>query len=572
MDRNRRVWTPIRDGPMGWTAYYEVIRGHGLSSDEVAAIADLVRRQRKLAWDSETFSVAIAPQGGPGNVVAMGMTKMAMDEESGDSAQLATAITELVRAIPGGELRVGDDFGMFGWDERDGCVVGGGRPTAALVDPPRDGFVAPDALAPVAPAAIASDVPGLVAQLAALDREDQKREIVDRLAACDPVEVARAIYAAYLEVGREHHARAALYVALERITDVQAIASDFLDAWRNGRGTYFYGDLPLPAPFCDAIAQVPEVVDQLVADVAAAEAAGDEELPHRRAEVALDLLARATAPRAMRALLELIRRYRGRRVDWRLQLYLLDRAHFALGAHGDARAVPSLLHYLGTMTCLHRAHESALRGLARLAPARARPLLIALSDAHGAQLHELLVVVGGAETAPALRRLAQHPVEHVRASAAAGLQALGEAPAPYIERAVEDRAVDADRRIRADALDELSRSAVKDRFLSLVLADALDKHLRAQIGDSVLGVTWSAWRDLVPAVVLDGSTALKVQWAQTVGRSVLGEQAIWPSVAPVLTLGPAAVCASYPAQLVAFDPATLAALAADEAAILAALE
>src|SRR5204863_7874827 len=114
---------------------------------------------------------------------------------------------------------------------------------------------------------------------------------------------------------------------------------------------------PLPDKFRDAIARVPEAFDQFVADVAATDRAGDADIPYRCAEVALDLIARAKTDRSLRALFEIVRTRRGAKLPWRVQSYVFDRTHEALATHGDARVVPTLLRYLGTMTRMHRAHD-----------------------------------------------------------------------------------------------------------------------------------------------------------------------------------------------------------------------
>lgn len=55
---------------------------------------------------------------------------------------------------------------------------------------------------------------------------------------------------------------------------------------------------------------------------------------------------------------------------------------------------------------------------------------------------------------------------------------------------------------------------------------------------------------------------------ETAGKKLLGDQEIWPQVARINGVGAAKVAEDYPHDTLTADPATLAALEAEETAIL----
>ena len=512
---------------MGWTAYYQVLRDAPLTDDEVRAVADLVRTERKRPWEAESFSLRIARERRGDRVVASGWNKLAGD----DPARLASALGRLHELL-GGELRASDDFG----------VLPRGAP---LVDVRDEDLVAPETLAPASatvPHVDGADVDQLIDALAAADAAAVKTALGEKLAAHEAAAIATAIYRRYASIGHHSHLRAALGDALRRLDRPAAIADAFLAAWRAPKGTYFYGDMPLPDGFADAIVEVPAVHAQLAADVVGAEQAGDNELALRCAERACGLLARTATGR--RTLISTIRALRGKSLTWRVELYMFVPAHRALAERGDASVVPTLLRYAGSAK---RFNRFVMEGLVRLAPERMRAHVLAIAEAggHRSETISLLRTLGGAD------------------ALIARLVARKEAP-------LEQRLVDPDRELRHGALKELVKRKDPATFVTLVLAEALDKYLRARTEDPSSPFGWYEWKELIPEDIGRESTAKKLQWMSAVGKNLLPPQDVWPCVAKILEVGPGAVEATYPVQELVLDAATLAALEAEEGAQLTA--
>ena len=217
--------------------------------------------------------------------------------------------------------------------------------------------------------------------------------------------------------------------------------------------------------------------------------------------------------------------------------------HRFLGESSDPRVVPTLLHFFGTAKSFGP-HRFVVDGLVKLAPERIRPHVLELArrGVHRTLCIEWLRALGGAEELVA--RLAAH----------------GEAP-------IHDRAIDVDQDTRHQALKELADRKDPTTFVSLVHAYALDACLRERAHCGFLPFSWRSWKELVPEEVLAGSTTQQLAWAEGEGKAILGEQTLWPQLAPIVERGPAKVAESYPAELIEFDASTLAALLAEETAI-----
>src|SRR5688572_7687499 len=93
---------------MGWTAYYQVLRATPLVDQEIVELAELMRRQRKQAWDAETFFIRVAKSSRSDQVIIDGWNKISEH----DIPRLEIALGELTRIV-GGELRVNDDYGAI---------------------------------------------------------------------------------------------------------------------------------------------------------------------------------------------------------------------------------------------------------------------------------------------------------------------------------------------------------------------------------------------------------------------------------------------------------------------------
>src|SRR6185312_10205432 len=94
---------------MGWTVSYQVLRERPLDEAEVIKLAELVRRQQKLPWDSESFNLRVPKSPRADRVIADGWNKVSMGSTSNDVELVKAAVNEM-HALLGGELRVSDDF------------------------------------------------------------------------------------------------------------------------------------------------------------------------------------------------------------------------------------------------------------------------------------------------------------------------------------------------------------------------------------------------------------------------------------------------------------------------------
>ena len=512
---------------MGWTAYYQVLRTTPLADQEIVELAELVRRQQKQAWDAETFFIRVAKSSRSDQVIVDGWNKISEH----DIPRLETALGELMRIV-GGELRVNDDYGVI-------------SKTAQPLLIERDELVCPTDIVPARPIEVtATDIGGLLDALTQTDVDAQRDDLRKRLAQLDARHVALACYARYF-AGNNYHLLRVLDDALQRLPDATSVAPEFLAVWRQPKGKYFYGDMPLPERFVTELGRVPEIVEQWKTDIAEAVGGSDDDIVLRRAEKALDLLSRAT----IRPLIELIRERRSRQLSDRERLWLFAGAHRALAERRDPRAVPTLLHYIGSYKH-HGGLSRIIDELVEIAPERVRPYVLRLArrGVHRESCITWLRKLGGEEE--------QHLV--------AVLTERGSAP-------IHERAIDVDLDTRHAALRELAGRKEPSTFVSLVLAESLDKFLRARTDWAFLPFSWWEWKGIVPDDVLQETTAKKLKWIDVVGNRQLGPQVIWPEVEPVMTSGAASVSATYPSENLDLDSTTLAAFIDEETAMLAQL-
>jgi hypothetical protein len=541
-----------------------------LSDAETAQIAVLVRAQRALPWDSEPFRVSVARAPRQDRIVAAGTTKIAMGDDLADAERLVDAINALLALVPGGELRVWDDFDMFGWDPDEGCTLEGDR-TAEPIEVAASELVDPETIAP-APAKPArkrsgDDIASMVAALADADG-DEAKELGARLDAAPAADVITAVFAKY----KKYHptpVKSALWAAQERLDDAAPVADAFLALWSNPTGKYFYGDVTLSPRFRAALARVPSVHAHLVADVARTEGT-DDELVHRCAEAALDMLARDPSDRGLRAMLEIVRARRGRPLPWRVELQVFGTAHEKLAEHGDARCAPTLLYYVGATSKFKASHGRALIGLARVDPARALPHLVTLAASGGRLVHvaQALAFVPDPAATATLRDLAGHGDKEIHAIASRVLAERGEPVADRAAPPPEELVLDPDHDARHRALHAIAKRHDRSTFLSLLYAEAFDAVLRARDESPGLPFSWWEWSDVLPKKILGATAKDKLAWAKGDGKAILGEQVIWPSVEPVVRLGAAKHAESHPRVLLALPAEELAALEAEETAIL----
>lgn len=514
---------------MGWTAYYQVVRETPLTETEIASLADFVRKQRKAAWDAEPFSLQIAQAARPDRVIAAGWNKLAMSDDSNDGALLEHALDELAKLV-GGELRVRDDFGAYTRGPQ-------------LVEMKYGELIDPEQLVGAKPVAVTGDdVNALLDAIVATDDNAQKEQLSATLRAKPARDVVVAILGRYSIVGRNYEVRNVLGDAMRQLDNPASVASEFLTMWRNPDGTYFYGDMPIPDSFVIGLGKVPDVVAQWTADIAAARQPRPADLVRRCAEVAVRCLARAGQ---IRPLIELIRSVRHKNRSHDVEYYLYLPAHRFLMERNDPRTFPTLLHDIAT-TRKHGWWTTAITTIIELAPDRVRPWAVELAR-RGVHRREAIKW---------MQKLGEHAL-------AAELMARDSA-------SLVQRAVDIDRETRHKALRELAEKKDPSTFISLVLAESLDKYLRARSDDPGLPFSWYEWKGILEGDGLEGTTAKKLKWYELVGKNRLGPQTIWPEVAEIQTQGAAVVADRYASEFLEVPADQLAALEAEEAAIIAA--
>lgn len=577
---------------MGWTASYQLLRETPLSPEEIGALALLNQQVGTEPWECEAFAVSIARAPRADQVLAFGCTKLP-NGDSDDPDRLQLALDRLAALVAGAELRVVDDYGFF-------APARGRQP--AWIDVEWDAFVDPATLAPppLAPlpesiaahvaAEQAGDAPelGELAEpqvirelflaLTKLERSDPRYPALESLLgrAAAPV-VALTGLELYPELSTYYSAREAIERALQKVEDFEPLVEPFLAAWYAPKGIYYYGDMPLTDRFRDALAPRPEVVQQMSEDLLAVERRPDDDVTGRCAEHAAGFLARGRTDAGLRALLELIGRWRGRARPWRLDLGAWSTAHEQLGHHGDARSFATLAHFLGTMKADHRAHRAALAGLVRLDAPRAARYILALAEANAMlpAVVALLPHLGAAlrdDAIATLRRLGTYPLPEVRRLARDGLADLAADAGPEAEQpAPEALLIHPDREVRAQALRAVHERKDASLYLSLTAAEGVDAHLRALSNDPGLPFSWHGWDARLPAAALRLRSTDTLAWAREHAEAVLGPQTILPAIEPVLAEGALAVASTYGTGLLRLTDAELAALLAEEAATLAQL-
>lgn len=511
---------------MGWTVSYQVLRDRPLDQHEIVKLADLVRRQLKQPWDSESFHLAVATTPRADRVIADGMNKISMGQTSQDVELIKAAVSEL-HALLGGELRVSDDFQVLSKTPRPIHIAYG-----ELVD------VTTLVAAPPVEVAASDGIPELIAKMIEVSDYKLRKPIEERLAQHDPVEIARFIYRAYAQLGKDDGVRSALSAALGRVSDPSVLVPDFLAMWPHPTGTYFYGDMPKPTSFVTAIARDPRIIEQMIADVERT-LRDPTEMPCRCAAAAIDILG---AGGHVREIVDAIRKRRGRSLSTDERYTMFNHAHRVLASSNDPRVVPTLLRFVGTEKSFGAASR-VMDGLVTLAPDRVRPYVVTLAK-RGVHRRDCIKWLGQLGDPDGL-------IEPLTARA--------NAP-------IEERAVDVDRDTRHSALREIHKRVDPSTYVSLVLAESLDKFLRARTDFPGLPFSWHDWRDkLPPGEAVEGTTAKKLKWYELVGKNLLGPQVIWPSVKVLQERGPAAVSPEYPSELLEFDAATVATLEREEA-------
>jgi len=572
---------------MGWTVWYQLVRARAPSTEELAALAGAVEEANAAPWDGEPFRLAVRREPASDGVIVDGASKIAMSlDETEDGHRMMAAINAVLAALPGASLRLHDDLGAFGiLDGR--CSLEGEVPEPP--SPISSGeLVAIDALVPTrkplpagldkALAALAGGVfdgsrttPTVLGQaltaLTTLDRNDPRRVAVHALLEAVPeMQRAQVGLDRYGTFGRLYETREYIGKVVDQIEDVRPLVPAFIAAWRHPKGLCFYGDMPWSQATRDRFARMPEVIAQMEADLVTAEHKdGDDELPWRCAEHAAGYLARSGAPRAVAALIALVRRWRGRDAHWRLRLHLLQPARKALGDFPHPRAAATLALELAACRPFGNPRDAMLRGLARLAPHRALPILHLACDRRAGMrgVVEALAAAGTPEAMALFDTLRAYPHRGTRAEIAwqdrqAGREPIAEPPMPAPEALIAH----ADADVRQDALEGLIQRGDRTLYTTLLHAEALHRKLQVRHDDSSNGPSWRAWEEhaLVPPAILRMPLDRQLAWAEGEGVAQLGPQVHLEAMESVRRLGVAAVVADYP------DPRVI--LSADETAAL----
>jgi hypothetical protein len=582
---------------MGWTVWYQLVRAEPPTADELTALAAAAAAANAEPWDVEPFRLTVRSAPSGDGVVVDGASKIAMSlDESDDGRRMVAAINAAVDALPGAVLRLHDDFGAFGV-AGGRCSLDGDEPEAPIVIEAGE-LVAIDtlvktrmalpaslagALAALAAGTFAADraKPTVIAQalaaLGALDRDDPRRGHVASLLDAIPLrQRAQVGLDRYGELGH-HQTREYLGAIVDELDDVTPLVPAFLAAWQQPTGIHHYGDMPWRSATRDRFARAPEVIARMTADLADAETADtDSELPWRRAEHAAQYLARSGAPDAVAALIALLRRWRGRDGHWRLHAHVLDASRTALGTIPHPQAVATLLLELAGRRPFGNPRDALLRGLARIAPQRALPVLRQACAARSGMpsVVEALAAAGTAQARALLDELRDYPHRATR-DTITRLDRQDGRPAtdPPAMPAAESLLAHPDREVRQDALEALIQRGDRSLYLTLLHAEALHRQLQLRLENSSVGPGWRIWeeRDLVPAAVLRLPIDRQLAWAAGEGAASLGPQLALEAMEGVRQLGVAAVVASYPEQRVVLSADETAALLAEEEANLRAL-
>lgn len=169
--------------------------------------------------------------------------------------------------------------------------------------------------------------------------------------------------------------------------------------------------------------------------------------------------------------------------------------------------------------------------------------------------------------------LASHDDERIRSLTASALERLGHA-APAAEPAwallTHPFAF-----VRRGAIAKLESAMNPQWMLSLLAAKTLGAAISKRYGDATS--SYGRYLDLLPAELRRKPHAEQLAAVRAGQVSELGEQEIWPSIVPILDGDAAALAASYAdpnaqGEKIVFDASCTAALEAEEAAMLRALE
>ncbi len=565
---------------MGWTAYYQVLRDHELDDDELAHVAKLVRAAQRRRWDGEAFGLVVATARRPSRVIAKGWNKLG---GASDRTQLVATLDKLKALLPDADVRIADDYESFG------------KLAALVADNDEDGWSSVLSLVPPPPpkhAPILDTALATLANGASLDenmrtstdlvrkaftalgkKELEKAPIRALLEVCDPDVIAQLALSTYARLDTD--ARHAASSALDRVRDPLALVDAFLHAWTTPRGTYYYGDMALPASFVRAMAAQPRVRERWMIDIT--EFADTDERERRRAERAIHLLGESKHPDALAFLAAIVRRWRSVTPPHAIEHYVyLPALRYLSEAHAPTWTATTLLALEGR-GFLRNGEASAVecstlgdRDAALLALPVLRALLV-----QDIGVDEALIAIArlGAGAAPLEDALAPHlvyPSKRRREAARIALSSIRRTPPPadtYVPVGPDALVAHRNRAVRHSALATVHARKDPSLFAALVHAEHIDATLCAAIGWDSLPFTWHDWAPILGKQLASAGRSERLAFVQRGSASDLAPQRELAVITPLVSLvelDAAAIRAHYGALTFTLDEPTRASLLARE--------
>jgi hypothetical protein len=572
---------------MGWTVHYQLVRDAALTDDERAALVKLVTAEERRGYDGAGFGLAVARRPGAVGVLASGMSKLGGDFEGRDANQMVAAINAALDALPGSELRVFDDYEVFGVE--DGRCSLSGEPTAELVEDEGELVAVRDLIAPSVPEPLAGFLAQLArgeplpAQSAALDAKLIKlafttiKTLKYDHPSYEPIKGLlrqvprdRLIERGFKDLKTiiNNPAIRVFYDAIDAVDDLAPLVPAFLAIWRKPGGLYWYGDLGFSQRAWDRLARDPRVIAQMTADLEAVTVDADE-IVHRRAERSAQMLARSGDPEALRTVIAFVRRWRLDKLPTNLQYQSRSGAVRALCEYGGAAGFATVVLEIDRERSAHR-HGALALGLARLDGARAASIVARLIDgsAGHSDLAQAAASIGGADGAATLARIAALPIARIRdwipkLYREHGIEPPVLPPLPPDEERIVHPAEEA----RNEALEAMIERRERGLFVALVWAEALHRALQVRERGSSSGPGWKGWEDVVPEKIRRTSSAKQLAWAAGDGANVLGPQTPIAALVPVQQAGLPAALAAFPPAVFRFTDDERARFLAEEATL-----
>jgi hypothetical protein len=528
---------------MGWTAYYQILRDRPLNEEEIETLHDFIRRTNRDSWDGESFNLKMTRAARPDHVLGYGAQKFPWSDASDDQRRLLKVLTALFKLVDDVEVRVEDDFNTFGWDdERNRAAMDG--PTTELVaikdydsfhDPAKLVGNRPEPL-PIAVAELLEgkkpsrkNVAAALVEHAHMTSEDGRQVELANVLRATPAQLR---VQAGLDVFDKIDGKTETLqiIADAELQEVAPIVVDFLTTWKDAHGVHFYERLTqaLGSKTLDALARVPAVEKEMLADLRAAREEDASEMTYRCASAAADLLGRAGSRHVLHALVDTASeiRFTSELRPFEHRAQVLSAILAALLRFDAPEIVPTLVYAVASRTTVAHLRGAAIVKLARLAPQRVMPFiehLVTTGEATSSVL-EALQIIGGDEATVRLHEL----------DAAADAIAVNPP---------EELVAHVHRDVREAALTKLDERRDQSTLLSFIAAAALHNALAERFDTPT-----SSWKtpELLSALMRKQPFERQVAWLRGKGGAAFPPQVIWPSIERVLADGPKAVALTYP--------------------------